>query len=315
MPDKSQHEQAFDFAPLLRAGLPGRGGQIDRRRRNTTSPAATTTPTRLPLDGLIAAANSVLQREGRTLATYGLDSGPAGLPAAARIPGRASSSATPASSAPPTTSSSPRARCRRSIWSTACCSTRGDTVIIEQDCYQGTINRLTPGSASTRSASRSTATACGWTRCRTRSTTSSAGACGRNTSTPSRPCRTRPAPSCRRRAAREMLRLADAHGVPIFEDDCYADLIWDGERPPALYAMSKSGNVIHIGSFSKSIAPALARRLHRRAVGDAVAHAVAQDRCRLRRARADGARGILRAAFRRARAGADARACARSSTR
>src|SRR6185503_13462533 len=41
------------------------------------------------------------------------------------------------------------------------------------------------------------------------------------------------------------------------EDDCYADLIWSGERPPALYAMSKSENVIHVGSFSKSIAPAL----------------------------------------------------------
>ena len=55
----------------------------------------------------------------------------------------------------------------------------------------------------------------------------------------------------------ELLRLAEAHNVPIFEDDCYADLIWDGKRPPAIYAMSKSRNVIHIGSFSKSIAPAL----------------------------------------------------------
>jgi 2-aminoadipate transaminase len=55
----------------------------------------------------------------------------------------------------------------------------------------------------------------------------------------------------------ELLRLAQAHAVPIFEDDCYADLIWDGRRPPALYAMSRHGGVIHIGSFSKSIAPAL----------------------------------------------------------
>ena len=45
--------------------------------------------------------------------------------------------------------------------------------------------------------------------------------------------------------------------MPIFEDDCYADLIWDGKRPPAIYAMSQNGGVIHIGSFSKSIAPAL----------------------------------------------------------
>jgi 2-aminoadipate transaminase len=55
----------------------------------------------------------------------------------------------------------------------------------------------------------------------------------------------------------EMLRLAHEYGVPIFEDDCYADLIWDGRRPPALHAMTQHGDVIHIGSFSKSIAPAL----------------------------------------------------------
>jgi 2-aminoadipate transaminase len=55
----------------------------------------------------------------------------------------------------------------------------------------------------------------------------------------------------------EMLRLSKLHGVPIFEDDCYCDLIWSGHRPPAIYAMAKEGGVIHIGSFSKSIAPAL----------------------------------------------------------
>jgi 2-aminoadipate transaminase len=54
-----------------------------------------------------------------------------------------------------------------------------------------------------------------------------------------------------------MIKLAEHYGVPIFEDDCYADLVWSGVRPPALYAMSKSANVIHIGSFSKSVAPAL----------------------------------------------------------
>ena len=46
-----------------------------------------------------------------------------------------------------------------------------------------------------------------------------------------------------------------------------------------------------------------ARRLHRGAVGDHVAHAGAEGRRRLGRARADGARRILRAALHRARAG------------
>lgn len=56
---------------------------------------------------------------------------------------------------------------------------------------------------------------------------------------------------------RELLRLAAAYDVPLFEDDCYSDLVWSGERPPALYAMSARGGVVYIGSFSKSIAPAL----------------------------------------------------------
>jgi 2-aminoadipate transaminase len=56
---------------------------------------------------------------------------------------------------------------------------------------------------------------------------------------------------------KKLLELAEAYGVPIFEDDCYADLTWNGKRPPAIYSMSKTQNVIHIGSFSKTIAPAL----------------------------------------------------------
>ena len=56
---------------------------------------------------------------------------------------------------------------------------------------------------------------------------------------------------------KKLIELAEAYGVPIFEDDCYADLTWSGKRPPAIYAMSKTQNVIHIGSFSKTIAPAL----------------------------------------------------------
>lgn len=55
----------------------------------------------------------------------------------------------------------------------------------------------------------------------------------------------------------EMLRLAAAYDIPIFEDDCYADLLWEGERPKAIRALDDSGRVIYCGSFSKSIAPAL----------------------------------------------------------
>ena len=56
---------------------------------------------------------------------------------------------------------------------------------------------------------------------------------------------------------RSLVALAEARGIPILEDGCYADLVWEGDRPPSLAAMSKGGSVIHVGSFSKSIAPAL----------------------------------------------------------
>jgi 2-aminoadipate transaminase len=53
-----------------------------------------------------------------------------------------------------------------------------------------------------------------------------------------------------------LLALAREYGVPVFEDECYADLVWSGTAPPALYALDPR-QVIHIGSFSKSLAPAL----------------------------------------------------------
>ncbi len=55
----------------------------------------------------------------------------------------------------------------------------------------------------------------------------------------------------------EMLRLAEAHDTAIFEDECYSDLIWTGERPPAIYALDETGRTIFTSTFSKSIAPAL----------------------------------------------------------
>ncbi|MGI9513003.1 MAG: PLP-dependent aminotransferase family protein [Anderseniella sp.] len=56
---------------------------------------------------------------------------------------------------------------------------------------------------------------------------------------------------------REMLALARAYDVPIFEDDCYADLVFSGDRPPAIHSLDEDQRVIYCGTFSKTIAPAL----------------------------------------------------------
>jgi 2-aminoadipate transaminase len=55
---------------------------------------------------------------------------------------------------------------------------------------------------------------------------------------------------------RALLGLAKKHGVPIFEDECYADLVWQEGAPAAIYSMDPA-QVIHVGSFSKTLSPAL----------------------------------------------------------
>jgi 2-aminoadipate transaminase len=216
---------AFDFTPLVPAHVPpGAGKWTGSPKYNFTG--GNNDSDELPLDGLIDAVNAVLKREGRTLATYGLASGPQGY------------------------------RALRDFLVIKLMLTRGDTVIIEQDCYQGSINRLTRlgvtpvGIPLDGDGMKMDALASALDDLKRRGI--------RPKYIYTIPTVQNPTGSILPESRRaEMLRLAEAHGVPIFEDDCYADLIWDHKRPPALHAMSKSANVIHIGSFSKSIAPAL----------------------------------------------------------
>jgi len=57
---------------------------------------------------------------------------------------------------------------------------------------------------------------------------------------------------------RQLLEVARRHGVAIFEDDCYADLVFDGRRPPTIRSLDAiGGQVVYCGSFSKTLAPAL----------------------------------------------------------
>ena len=44
---------------------------------------------------------------------------------------------------------------------------------------------------------------------------------------------------------REFLAVAAEYGVPIFEDECYADLTWGGmDAPPSLYSLDPAGSSI-----------------------------------------------------------------------
>ena len=96
----------------------------------------------------------------------------------------------------------------------------------------------------------------------------------------------------------------------IFEDECYSDLIWDGKRPPSLYAMANGEGVI-----LSARSPSRSRRRCASATsspsGSPGAHPGAEAGRGLGRARADGAGGVLHAAFRRRMCPSSTRRCAR----
>jgi 2-aminoadipate transaminase len=251
---KTMSSASFDFVPLLPAGLPPPAARWTGRVKYDFT-GGNNDPDRLPLDGLIAAANAVLRREGRSLSTYGLNSGPQGYLAlreflVAKL--KADASINCKTDDILITSGSLQAI---DLVNGALLA-RGDTVIIEQECYQGSINRLT------RLGVTPIGIPLDGDGMRVDALASALDELKRKGIKPKYiytiPTVQNPTgtilPVERRQ---EMLRLSAAHGVPIFEDDCYCDLIWSGQRPPALYAMSERSGVIHIGSFSKSIAPAL----------------------------------------------------------
>jgi GntR family transcriptional regulator/MocR family aminotransferase len=54
-----------------------------------------------------------------------------------------------------------------------------------------------------------------------------------------------------------LLAWAAAHGVWVIEDDYLGELQLSGRAAPALASLDRDGHVVHIGSFSKTISPAL----------------------------------------------------------
>ena len=55
----------------------------------------------------------------------------------------------------------------------------------------------------------------------------------------------------------ELLRLADEYDLTIVEDDIYREIHLTGPPPPALKALDRSGHVIYLDGFSKTLMPGL----------------------------------------------------------
>jgi 2-aminoadipate transaminase len=245
---------AFDFTPLLAPGLPAPALKWNGfAKYNFTG--GHNDADQVPLDALVKAANDVLTREGRNLATYGLASGPLGYkPLREFLAQKLKRTAGISCAADEILVTSGSLQALDLV--NGILLSRGDTVIIERESYQGSLNRLTRlgvtavGIPLDGEGMRMDALATALDDLKRRGV--------RPKYIYTIPTVQNPTGTILSEARRhELLRLAQQHGVPIFEDDCYSDLIWDGKRPPALHAMSQHGGVIHIGSFSKSIAPAL----------------------------------------------------------
>jgi 2-aminoadipate transaminase len=212
-------------------------------------------PEQIPIEGLIDAAASVLRREGSKLAIYNLGLGPQGYPGLRQFVAD---------------------RCKRHRGMNVSSDdimivtgsgqgldmiskllvNPGDTVLCEEFCYQGALNRFR------RLGAKIEAMKLDADGIVIDALAAQLEAMKANGITPkfiyTIPTIQNPTASIlpldRRHA---LLKLARQHNIAIFEDECYADLLWQGvEAPASLYALDP-GCVIHLGSFSKSLAPAL----------------------------------------------------------
>lgn len=245
---------AMDFEPFFRKNLPApavrwkgfppynfTGGHND--------------PEGVPVEELLTAIAGVLAREGRTLATYNLESGPQGYRPLrewiAAMLGRRAGIACDADQLLVISGSQQALDLANAVLIEP-----GDTVIVEAATFAGALARLARCGATCVGVEGDEH---GLRTDRLRSALQElAGRGVRPKYIYTIPTVQNPTGTVMSRERRlELLQVAEAFGVPVFEDDCYADLLWDGERPPALRALDTGGRVFYCGSFSKSVAPAL----------------------------------------------------------
>ncbi|WP_426424087.1 PLP-dependent aminotransferase family protein [Bradyrhizobium genosp. A] len=245
---------SFDFAPLFPAGLPAPSARWTGLAKYSFV-GGNNDSEQVPVDELIEAATQALRREGRSLATYGLAHGPQGyVPLREFLVTKLKRDGGISCTADDLMIVSGSLQALDLVNNTLL--TRGDTVIVEQETYQGALQRLTRLGINTIGIPLDDDGMRMNVLASTLADLKSRGIRPKYIYTI--PTVQNPTGSIMPETRRvELLRLSAEYGVPVFEDDCYADLVWSGQRPPAIHALSKNGGVIHIGSFSKSIAPAL----------------------------------------------------------
>lgn len=245
---------AFDFTPYLADNLPPAagawtgypqmnfvGGHNDR--------------TSIPVEALIEAVTAELRELGPELATYNLEGGPQGLTRLREMVARRMTEERGAPTTPEQVLITSGSLQGLDLVNTLLVNP-GDTVIIEESSYGGMFGKLARKGANIVGAPLDDNGLCVDALERILDDLAAKGTRPKYIFTiPTVQNPTGSIMPLERRQA--LLRLTQSRGIPIFEDECYADLVWEGERPPSLRGLDTTGSVIHIGSFSKNLAPAL----------------------------------------------------------
>ncbi len=254
---------AFDISELFRSGLPTPAAAPFKAFPTYNFVGGHNDAASVPVQALTAAATHVITREGATLATYGLNSGPQGYrPLRDFIASWMKDSAAMADSAEEILITSGSLQALDLV--NQLLLGPDDIVIAEQATYGGALTRLSrlgipylgvrlddDGIDMTHLEEMLKRQHQDGKRVKFIYTI---------------PTVQNPTggvmPLDRRQA---LLDLANRYDCVIFEDDCYADLLWSGTRPPSIRALDaeaahsegRANRVIYCGSFSKSVAPAL----------------------------------------------------------
>ena len=211
-------------------------------------------PTQIPSEKLAASAADVIRRDGHLLAIYNMGLGPQGYPPLrAFVADKLSRHRGIKATADDVLITSGSGQGIDLV--SALLVNPGDTVLIEEFCYQGAINRFRKLGAKVLPVRLDDEGIRVDSLAETLASLKAEGVTPKFLYTiPTIQNPTGSILPLDRRIA--ILALAKEYGMPIFEDECYADLLWAGGAPAAFYGIAPE-QVIHIGSFSKSLAPAL----------------------------------------------------------
>jgi 2-aminoadipate transaminase len=244
----------IDYAPLLRANLPAAAAKYNGFPKYNFVGGHNDADS-VPVDDLIAAASKVLKREGATLATYGLQSGPQGYRPLreflAKKLGREAGIGCTADDILVTGGSQQALELINSLLLEP-----GDTIVVEEASYGGFLTRVRRFGVNMVPLPLDKQGLDVEALGRIFADLKSKGIRPKYLYTiPTVQNPTASVLPLERRHA--VIKLCESYGVPILEDECYSDLVWEGKRPQAMRGIAGDDRVIHVGSFSKSIAPAL----------------------------------------------------------